>query len=112
MSSQLNQNLEPSEAQEHSVFDRIFRDREGNIVIFQMPNLPLLVGVTGLILQFIIPAGKVHIGLDLITFGALFTWSWQEFFGGVNYFRRSLGLLGLVGLIALGISSNRADFLI
>jgi hypothetical protein len=30
----------------------------------------------------------------------LFTWAWQELFQGVNYFRRSLGLVVLLGAIA------------
>jgi hypothetical protein len=31
---------------ENSLFDQTFRDSEGNIVIAQPPNLPLLVGIT------------------------------------------------------------------
>ena len=84
-----------------TLFDRTFRDREGNIVIAQMPNLPLLVGLAATLLQLLLPSGKLHIGLDLVAFGALFTWAWQELFEGVNYFRCSLGLVVLVGMIAL-----------
>jgi hypothetical protein len=101
MSSQLKQNSENLEAKGTTLFDRTFRDRDGNIVIAQMPNLPLLVGVSATLLQALLPSGTLQTGLDLVAFGTLFTWAWQELFEGVNYFRRSLGLLALIGLIAL-----------
>jgi hypothetical protein len=104
MSSQLNHNLDNPETREVSLFDRIFRDREGRIVIAQPPNLPVLVGVAATILHLLLPIGKVQAVLGLVGFGALFTWAWQELFEGVNYFRRALGLLGLLGVVALGLT--------
>jgi hypothetical protein len=104
MTSQLNRDLENFEAKQPTLLDRIFRDSEGNIVIAQMPNLPILVGLAATILQFLLPNGKIRTALDLIAFGALFTWAWQELFEGVNYFRRALGLIVLVGMIALGLN--------
>ncbi|MGB3512008.1 MAG: hypothetical protein WBA93_22770 [Microcoleaceae cyanobacterium] len=94
------------ENNENNLFDQIFRDSEGNIVIAQPPNLPLIVGVTATILKLIITSGNIHIGLDAIGFGSLFTWAWQELFEGVNYFRRGLGLLALIGLIGSKLSNN------
>ncbi len=91
---------------ENSLFDQTFRDSEGNIVIAQPPNLPLLVGITATVLKFIVKSGNIHTGLDAIAFGSLFTWAWLELFEGVNYFRRALGLLVLVGLIASRLSLN------
>lgn len=107
MTSQLNRDLEKLEAKEPTLFDRIFRDREGNIVIAQMPNLPILVGSAAAVLQFLLPSGNLQTGAGLVAFGALFTWAWQELFDGVNYFRRSLGLLGLASLLALGLNLIR-----
>lgn len=104
MSSQLNRDLEKLEAKETSLLDRTFRDSEGKIVIAQMPNLPILVGLTAILLQLVLPSGKIQTALGLVAFGALFTWAWQELFEGVNYFRRALGLVGLVSLIALGLN--------
>lgn len=101
MSSQLNRKPETPEPQPASLFDRTFRDRTGNIVIAQMPNLPLLVGLAAPLLHAILPSGRLQTGVDLVAFGALFTWAWQEIFDGVNYFRRALGLIVLVSLIAL-----------
>lgn len=100
MSSQLNRNHDKFEAKETTLFDRTFRDSEGKIVIAQMPNLPLVVGLAATLLQLVLPSDKIHTALDLVAFGALFTWAWQELFEGVNYFRRALGLIVLVGLLA------------
>ncbi|MGV0028244.1 hypothetical protein [Phormidesmis priestleyi] len=85
---------------ENTLFDRTFRDSDGNIVIAQMPNLPILVWITATLLKLVFTTGNIHSGLDAIAFGSLFTWAWQELFQGVNYFRRSLGLVVLVGAIA------------
>ena len=101
MSSQLNREPEELEAKQTTLFDRTFRDSEGKIVLAQMPNLPVLIWLAATLLQLIRPSGKIQTGLDLVAFGALFTWAWQELFEGVNYFRRSLGLVVLVGLVAL-----------
>ncbi len=84
---------------ENTLFDKVFRDNEGNIVIAQMPNLPLIVWIVASLLKIVFTTGKIHLGLDLIAFGSLFTWAWEELFQGVNYFRRALGLLVLIGLM-------------
>ena len=89
---------------EPTLFDRIFRDSEGNIVIAQPPNLPILVGAAATLLQFVLPASKIQTLSVLVAFGALFTWAWQELFEGVNYFRRALGLVSLIGLVAIGLN--------
>jgi len=85
---------------ETNLFDRTFRDSEGKIVIAQPPNLPLLVWLAATLLNLAFTSGTIHTALDAIAFGALFTWAWQELFRGVNYFRRSLGFIVLLGAIA------------
>jgi len=101
MTSQLNRDLEKTEAKQITLFDRTFRDQEGKIVIGQMPNLPILVGSAATFLQLVLPSGKIQTAFALIMFGTLFTWAWQELFEGVNYFRRSLGLIGLGRVLKL-----------
>lgn len=101
MSSQSNPNPENRKAKTITLLNRTFRDHEGKIVIAQMPNLPLLVGLAATSLQLILPSSDLKTGLDLVAFGALFTWAWQEMFEGVNYFRQALGLVVLVGILAL-----------
>ncbi|MBC7970944.1 MAG: hypothetical protein H7Z11_12635 [Verrucomicrobia bacterium] len=85
---------------ETNLFDRTFRDSDGNVVIAQPPNLPLLVWLAATGLKLIPTSGNLHLGLDAIAFGSLFTWAWQELFQGVNYFRRALGFVVLLGAIA------------
>ncbi|WP_340643584.1 hypothetical protein [Phormidium pseudopriestleyi] len=85
---------------ENSLFNQTFRDNEGNIVIAQPPNLPMLVGITTTLLTFVVPSGNLHTGLDAIAFGSWFTWAWLEIFDGVNYFRRALGVFVLIAIIA------------
>jgi hypothetical protein len=85
---------------ENTLFNQTFRDDEGQIVIAQPPNLPILVAITTTLLTFLVPLGNLHTGLDAVAFGAWFTWAWLEMFEGVNYFRRGLGLLVLIGIIA------------
>ena len=83
----------------NTLFDRIFRDSTGKVVLAQPPNLPLMVWGAASLIQFIVTSGKFHTGLELIGFGCLFTWAWQELFEGVNYFRRALGLIVLVAML-------------
>lgn len=98
-------NISSSPTMEATVFDKVFRDDEGNLVIAQKPNLPVLVGLTALLLKSFVPnTNNLWIGLDTVALGALFTWGWMELFQGVNYFRRTLGLLILLGMIASRLS--------
>lgn len=84
---------------------KFFRDDKGNIVIAQPPNPPLILwGVTSL-LKLVFTNGLANVALDLIAFGSLFTWAWMELFQGVNYFRRTLGLIVLVGFVGFRIYS-------
>ncbi len=85
---------------EASLFDKFFRDEKGNIVIAQPPNIPLITWFVATVLRvFPLPPNFATI-LDAVAFGALFAWAWMELFQGVNYFRRSLGLLVLFLAIA------------
>jgi len=84
----------------NTLLNQIFHDDQGNIVIAQPPNLPLIVGIVASLLRLILTTGRVNIALDLIAFGSLFTWAWQELFQGVNYFRRALVLVVLTALMA------------
>jgi hypothetical protein len=89
---------------ESTFFDKTFRDGEGNIVVAQAPNPPLIVWLVASLLSLVFTTGKINSGLDFVANAALFTWAWMELFQGVNYFRRTLGLVVLIGLIALRVS--------
>ncbi|MCA9324016.1 hypothetical protein KC992_02845 [Candidatus Saccharibacteria bacterium] len=74
---------------------KVFKDKNGKIVLGQKPNLPIIVWFTALLLTKI-TNGTLQDLFAIMSFGALFTWAWLELFQGVNYFRRALGLLVLV----------------
>jgi len=84
----------------NTLFDKIFRDSDGKIVLAQMPNLPLIVWITASLLKLVFTTGEINTALDALAFGSLFTWAWLELFQGVNYFRRALGLGVLIGVMA------------
>jgi hypothetical protein len=62
--------------------------------ISQLTGLVRVMGMTPV-------SGYGRAGLAAVAYGSLFTWAWLELFQGVNYFRRSLGLLVLVGVVIL-----------
>ncbi|MBR8834542.1 MAG: hypothetical protein DSM106950_11015 [Stigonema ocellatum SAG 48.90 = DSM 106950] len=84
----------------NTLFDKIFRDSNGEIVLAQKPNLPIIVWIAASLLKLIFPTGVGNTGLDVLAFGSLFTWAWLELFQGVNYFRRALGFVVFIGVIA------------
>jgi hypothetical protein len=88
---------------ENTFFNQVFQDRDGKIVTAQMPNLPFVIWTAACLLQMTFSTGKINTGLDFIAFGSLFTWAWGELFQGVNYFRRTLGLIVLISIVALRI---------
>lgn len=89
---------------ESTLFDKAFKDSEGNFVIAQKPNLSILVWLGSTILSLSPISETLQTLFGTIAFGALFTWAWMELFQGVNYFRRALGLIVLVIAIAFAVS--------
>lgn len=85
---------------EDTLFNKTFRDDNGQIVIAQKPNLPIMVALGATLGTFLVSKGNIHIAIEALAFGAWFTWGWLELFEGVNYFRRTLGLVVLLGVIA------------
>ncbi|WP_373545422.1 hypothetical protein [Chamaesiphon sp.] len=84
----------------NTFLDAIFRDDKGNFVIIQPPNLPIIIWFTASILKLVFSKGNLYTGLDFVAVGALTIWSFLEIFQGVNYFRKGLGVVVLIGLIA------------
>jgi hypothetical protein len=84
---------------EDTFFNQVFRDDEGKIVLGQSPNLLIIVWITATLLKMIFATGKINTGLEVVAFGTLFTWAWEELFQGVNYFRKALGFIVIISLI-------------
>ena len=91
--------------EKETLFDKFFCDDQGNIVIAQPPNPPIILWGVASLLKLVFTSGLTNVALDLIAFGSLFTWAWLELFQGVNYFRRSLGFIILIGFVGFRIYS-------
>lgn len=87
------------------LFDTIFRDKNGEIVIAQPPNLTLSIWIGASLLKLVMTREPIHQGLEVIAFVSLLIWALQESFAGVNYFRRGLGLVVFLFAIAYQIHS-------
>ncbi|WP_310429068.1 hypothetical protein [Chamaesiphon sp. VAR_48_metabat_135_sub] len=85
----------------NTLFDRLFRDAAGQIVIWQPPNLPILIWVSATLLKLVFQTGQVKLVLDLLAFSSLLYWSFLEITQGVNYFRRDLGVVVLPCLLSI-----------
>lgn len=76
-----------------SFIDRYFKNKHGRTIIFQTPNLPIIIWFSCVVINKIIPeTSTAHKAFEVIGLGALFTWALLEIFYGANYFRRTLGV--------------------
>lgn len=85
----------PTRAAQRSLWSKIWRDKRGRIVVWQMPNVPLIAWAVLTVLSLLVN-GRSADFLYWLGSAALIIWSLLEIFKGVNYFRRALGLLVLI----------------
>jgi hypothetical protein len=90
-----------------SFIDRCFKDTHGRVVVYQHPNPPLVIWLIATAATFFLShVPPLNRGFHALAFGALFTWAWLELVGGVNYFRRTLGVLILIYLLVSAASKG------
>ena len=88
-----------------SLWDRTWKDRQGRVVIWQMPNA-LLIGWAALtFVSLLVGSGRLADTFSWLASASLISWSLLEIFKGSNYFRRALGLLILVYAVMALIKS-------
>lgn len=85
---------------EAATTDRWFHDEAGRLVVFQRPNPPLIVWLAARLAGLVVKSGWALEVVDAVGFGALFTWAWLEVSDGSSRFRRVLGGIVMVGLVA------------
>ena len=79
-------------------WDRGQRGWPESFPLAQAPNPPLIVAIVGWLVAAL-TNGSVH-NYSLATFYAgLTAWAWEELTDGVNWFRRVVGLAGLVYVV-------------
>lgn len=83
--------------------DKCFKDKDGNLALTEQANLPLIVAVVSAIPALLLGGNVFGVLTSLVSFGAFFTWAWLEIFDGVNYFRRALGVLVMLGLFVVAV---------
>jgi hypothetical protein len=82
----------------NKLFDKFFRNKNGQFVIAQKPNFPIIIWIICLIGSRVF-SGIVRDAFSTIGLVAIIIWSLLELFLGVNYFRRILGLIVLLSTI-------------
>lgn len=88
----------------HNLWDKFWRDDEGNVVIWQFPNAWLIGWVVATFISLFFN-GRTADVLTTIGSVSLIVWSVLEVWRGADYFRRLLGLVVLVFSIASLIKS-------
>lgn len=77
-----------------------FKDKHGHIVLWQWPNLPIYGWIIFKLLALVVASGQLKTGCEELSVAFLFVWAFLEITQGVNYFRKLLGLVVLLGIIA------------
>lgn len=89
---------------EQNLWDKIWRDRNGNIAVWQTPNVWIIAWAVLDIVAIFAPSKHVASVAWSIGSAALIIWALLEIFRGASYFRRALGLFVL--LLAVGSIFN------
>ena len=87
-----------------SLWDRIWRDEDGHLAVWQMPNIWLIAWAVGTTLSLIF-GGMLGDAFFWIASASLVIWSLLEIFRGDSYFRRALGLVVLIYAVASMLKS-------
>ncbi len=75
---------------------KFISDKNGKVVIWQMPNAPLIVWLIFTVLLHFLKHGHPHTIAQIIAQVALIIWAVLEVFWGASYFRRTLGAIVIV----------------
>lgn len=76
-----------------------FKDKQGKVVIWQRPNILLSIWILAILVLQILPDGHLKSGIAQLNSAVLFAWAYLELTSGVNYLRKSLGLVVLAAVI-------------
>ncbi len=86
-------------AKQKSFDQKFWEDAHGRVVVWQSPNKWLAGWFIGMVINWFVPFGLVHRIVGTVSFVALVVWALLEVTQGVNYFRRTIGLLVILLLI-------------
>ena len=83
-----------------SFWDKIWRNDEGDVVIFQWPNVWITAWAVANFMSVVSPTRGFSKIMWWVGMVFILVWAALEIFKGVNYFRRGLGVLVLLVIIA------------
>lgn len=75
---------------------KFFADKDGRLVLWQRPNVPLAIWIVFTVLSHLLHPGNLRNTSQLISHAAIIVWAGLEVISGVSYFRRTLGAIVLV----------------
>jgi hypothetical protein len=86
---------------ERSLVSRFFRNpMTGDVVVFQMPNPPLWLFLAATATRLLTPHGTARDLISLVASASLLVWAVLEIARGESLFRRVLGVVVLVSIVA------------
>ncbi len=85
---------------QRSLWSKIWRDHRGRVVIYQTPNIWLVVWIVLTIISMLSSSKTTANIFWWLSCCVLAIWSLLELFRGVNYFRRALGAVILLITVA------------
>lgn len=88
-----------------SHYNRFFKDKDGKIVIWQKPNLPLYAWALFKLMAVLNTDLQYKVAFEQISSAFLFTWGFLELTQGVSKFRRLLGFIVMM-IVIVGYIKN------
>lgn len=76
--------------------EKCFKDKDGKFVFGQFPNIPIMIWAVSRIVEVSNIFETYNQQFSFIGNSFLVVWAWLELRYGVNYFRRSIGLIALI----------------
>ena len=94
----------PPPVHRRGLWDKLWKDKNGRTVIWQMPNLWLIAWAVLTTVSLLFTRRPADI-ISAIGSVSLIVWALLEIFRGVNYFRRGLGLIIFIYAVAALVKS-------
>jgi hypothetical protein len=82
------------------LWDRIWKDKHGDVVIAEMPNRWVVAWAVLVFLSMLSSSDGWQVIFWWLSVVAVAIWAYLEVTQGVNYFRRGLGIVGFLLVIA------------
>ena len=83
-----------------NLLDKFVCNKNGRVVIWQNPNPPLYIWAFATAGRRLFDSGLWNTFFEAVAFGALFTWAYLEVTQGASLFRRLVGAIILVAMLA------------